>query len=240
VFRILLSILICAVLVGCGGSKEPSGYGEEMIEEGCGEDEEEGSGGGGKYTADKGTATVKGVVKFEGKPPRRRPIDMGSEEYCVGHGEVLSETAIVGANGGLANVFVQVKKGLRGWKFDKQALNVRNSDPIMHNIHAFDFRTGRDVFNFAQTQQGSEQKKAISRAGILQVKCDVHGWMSSYVHVVKHPFFAVTGEDGAFTLAKLPPGEYTVEAWHEKYKTRTESVTVGDGETKEIAFSFAK
>jgi plastocyanin len=189
---------------------------------------------------------------------------MGSEEYCVGHGTVLSETAIVGADGGLANVFVQVKKGLRGWKFDKgtgtvsldqkgcmyvphllgmqlgQALNIRNSDPIMHNIHAFDFRTGRDVFNFAQTQQGAEQKKTISRAGILQVKCDVHGWMGSYVHVVKHPFFAVTGEDGAFTLAKLPPGEYTIEAWHEKYKTRSQEVSVADGETKEIAFSFSK
>jgi hypothetical protein len=265
VFRIPLSILICAVLVGCGGSKEPTSAEEEIYEEGCGGGEEETSTDGGSYSPDKGTATIKGVVKWEGTPPKRRPVDMGAEKYCVEHGTVLSETTIVGADGGLANAFVMVTKGLKGWKFPKgtgkatldqkgclyvphvlgmqlgQGLMIRNSDPIMHNIHAFDLRTGRDIFNFAQTQQGSEQKKKITKPGILHVKCDVHGWMGSYVHVVKHPFFAVTGEDGAFTLSKLPPGEYTIQAWHEKkYKTRTQTVTVGDGETAEISFAFSK
>ena len=64
--------------------------------------------------------------------------------------------------------------------------------------------------------------------------------MGSYLNIVKHPFFAVTGEDGAFVLDKLPPGTYTIEAWHEKLGTDSKVVTVGDGEAKQLSFSFSK
>lgn len=263
---------------GCGGGEEkksaaPAGGGTETVYEeaeggcGCGCAEEEESGGG-AYTPDKGTATIRGVVRFDGEAPKRRPIDVGSEKYCMdSHAAepMLSETVIVGPDGGLANVFVQVTGGLQGWKFPAasgerlldqkgcqyvphmlsmqagESIRVRNSDPIMHNIHAYDLNSGRDLFNFSQTQQGAEQvqSKPFARPGVVQVKCDVHGWMGSWVCVSKTPFHAVTGEDGAFTLEKLPPGEYTVEAWHEKYKKLSETVTVGDGETVEIGFSFS-
>jgi plastocyanin len=241
-----------------------AGYASEApAQEGCGEEE-----AGGEYTPEKGTATIRGVVRFEGEAPKRRPIDTGAEKYCSGaHAEkpLLSETVVVGPEGGLANVFVQVTRGLENWKFPAasgeklldqngcqyvphvlsiqvgQAIRVRNSDPIMHNIHAYDLTSGRDLFNFSQTQQGAEQvqSKPFARPGVVQVKCDVHGWMGSYVCVSKTPFHAVTGEDGAFTLEKLPPGEYTVEAWHEKYGKATETVTVADGQTVETGFKFA-
>jgi len=223
--------------------------------------------GGGEWSDDQGTATVKGVVKFEGKPPRRRPIDVGSEAFCVqAHPQdnpLRSEAVVVSEGGGLANVFIQVTAGLEGWKFPDaegdavldqhgcqyiphvlgaqvgQTLRVKNSDPIMHNVHGINKKTEKDEFNWAQTKAGLEDTKDLKRAGQINVKCDVHGWMGATIFIVKHPFFAVSAEDGTFTLPKLPAGTYTIEAWHETLGTQTEHVTVGDGEAKEVSFSFS-
>ncbi len=262
-----IALALLALTLGCGDAagpkKPPTGAAlpAELDSSGCGEEAS-----GGDYTPEKGSATVVGRVRFDGEPPVRRPIDFGAEEYCKGaHATpLLSELVIVGAEGGLANVFVQVKSGLTGWKFAKpseakvldqagcnyvphllglhvgQELKIRNSDPLMHNIHAINQSTGKSEFNFAQTQKGAEATRSFPRPMLLQVKCEVHGWMGAYIHVVKHPFHAVTGEDGAFSLPRLPSGTYEIEAWHEKLGTRVERVTLGDGETKEIAFLFAK
>ena len=73
---------------------------------------------------------------------------------------------------------------------------------------------------------------------MIPVKCNVHPWMKSYIGVVKHPFFAVTGADGTFTIKGLPPGEYTIGAWHEKYKTPDQKITVGAKESKTVDFSI--
>jgi hypothetical protein len=73
----------------------------------------------------------------------------------------------------------------------------------------------------------------------MKVKCDIHPWMNAYVAVVPHPYFAVTGPDGAFELPNLPPGTYTVEVWHEKYKSMEQTVTIGDGETGTVEFTFS-
>ena len=73
---------------------------------------------------------------------------------------------------------------------------------------------------------------------MVPFKCDVHGWMNAYVGVLDHPYFAVTGEDGTFELKGLPPGTYTIEAWHEKLGTQTQSVTIGAKETKDVTFTF--
>ena len=74
--------------------------------------------------------------------------------------------------------------------------------------------------------------------GMFRIKCDVHPWMVGYVGVMKHPFFAVTGKDGQFTLKGLPAGTYTVEAWHEKLGTQDPQVTLSDGGTATVSFSF--
>jgi uncharacterized protein (DUF2141 family) len=70
------------------------------------------------------------------------------------------------------------------------------------------------------------------------IKCDVHPWMQSYMGVFSHPFFAVTGADGKFTIANLPAGTYEVEAWHEKLGTQKSTVTVGASDTKTIKVQF--
>lgn len=210
-----------------------------------------------------GTAVVKGQVKFSGTPPKRRPIDMGSEPKChETHPEpMFDESVIVNENGTLRNVFVWIKKGIeaknieppkeavvldqKGCHYEPhvlgvqvgQPLEIRNSDPLAHNVHGLP-QLNKE-FNFSQTQQGGKDTVTFATPEVMiKLKCDIHGWMSTYVGVVKHPWFFVTKEDGAFELPKLPAGEYVIEAWHEKYGKLTETVKVADGETKELSFTF--
>jgi len=256
----LPSLLFCAALhAGCGGQEEP---GDDWTDAGSGGE----TAGVARYTPDKGTATITGRVRWLGEPPKRRPIDMGANKYCLNcnPGRALSETVIVGEGGGLANVFVRIKYGLRGWKFARpkgevlldqikcryvphmlglragQNLRVRNSDPILHNVHALPIDGGKEAFNLAQTQRGQETVETIRRQGMYVGRCEVHGWMTSHIGVSKHPFFAVTGEDGEFVLAHVPPGEYTLEAWHEKYGPKKRKLTLGEGQTAEVTFTYKR
>ncbi len=250
------------VMLGCGGAQEPA------ASERPGTLGNDIRAGGDAWSPEKGTATVKGTVKFEGEAPPRRPIDVSGDKFCVQRREsdpLLSESLVVGADGGLANALIHVTAGLENWKFPGgtgevvldqvacqyvphllvaqvgQTLKVTNSDPIMHNVHGVNLKTEKDEFNWAQTKAGLEDTKELKKAGRLAIMCNVHSWMSANLWILKHPFFAVTGADGAFTLPKLPPGTYTIEVWHENEKlgTQTQSVTVADGETKEIAFKFS-
>lgn len=197
-------------------------------------------------TVDPATAgTVSGRVTFEGTPPAEKSVSVEADPFCAGkHPDGLkTESAIVGKAGELANAFVWIKKGISGkWPapttpvlldqvgchyvphvFGMQAgqeVLIRNSDGTMHNVHAIAKVNGD--FNFAQTTAGSESKQKMkSQEVMVKFKCDVHGWMSAYCGVVKHPYFAVTGADGTFELKNVPPGEYEVEAWHEKFGTKT-------------------
>ena len=149
-------------------------------------------------------------------------------------------TFLVGSDGkSLGNVFVYVKDGLGNYVYDPpagnatidqkgcrytphvfgvrvgQKIEIINSDPTLHNIHATP--KANSEFNTGQPMQGMKTEHTFTAKEVMvPFKCDVHGWMNAYVGVLDHPFFAVTGEDGKFTLKGLPPGTYTVEAWHEK------------------------
>jgi hypothetical protein len=114
---------------------------------------------------------------------------------------------------------------------------VKNSDPVLHNINAQP--TKNPGFNFGQPVKGMETKKSFPNPEVMiPVKCDVHPWMRSYIGVQAHPYAAVTGEDGSFSLKGLPPGTYELEAWHESLGTATQSVTVGPNETQSVEFAF--
>jgi uncharacterized protein (DUF2141 family) len=118
-----------------------------------------------------------------------------------------------------------------------QKLIIRNGDDTMHNIHATG--TLNPEFNFSQAKQGQENEKVFNCEEIMvPLKCDVHGWMNSYIGVLRHPFFAVTGEDGSFEIKGLPPGEYTVEAWHEKFGAQEQVVKVEPKGSAAIEFKF--
>jgi len=118
-----------------------------------------------------------------------------------------------------------------------QKLLIRNGDPVMHNVHSFSKRNA--PINVGQGAAGAENVQVFERQEVMVAfKCDVHGWMGAHVGVVGHPFFAVSGADGAFTLPKLPPGEYVVAAWHEVYGSQEQTVTVGAGDQKALTFEF--
>ena len=169
---------------------------------------------------------------------------------------------MVGADGkSLGNVLVYVKDGLGNYVFDVptevahldqkncrytphvfavrvgQPLEILNSDPTLHNIHATP--KANTEFNNGQPIQGMKMNHTFTAKEVMvPFKCDVHGWMNAYGAVLDHPYFAVTGTDGSFSLKSVPPGTYTIEAWHEKLGATTQSVTIGDKETKDITFSF--
>ena len=118
-----------------------------------------------------------------------------------------------------------------------QGVEVRNSDPFAHNVHMFP--TKAREFNRAQ-QSGKPftQKFRKAEPQPFKIKCDIHPWMSAYAGVFDHPYFAVSKPDGTFELPKISPGTYTVTAWHEKLEIKTQTVTIGDGETQELSFEF--
>jgi len=186
---------------------------------------------------------------------------MSSDPYCVDQGGGKTQTVVVGNGNALQNVFVYVKDGLGNLKFPVpqtavvldqqkcsyvprvfgiqagQTLEIVNSDNTLHNIHAMP-QTNRE-FNRGQALQGMKHTHVFSTAEVMvPFKCDVHKWMNAWVGVLDHPFYAVTGATGTFELKGLPPGTYTIEAWHEKLGAQTETVTVGAKDAKTVAFTF--
>jgi plastocyanin len=206
-------------------------------------------------------AAIVGHIRFEGQPPKPMPINMSADPSCLKqHAGATSERVVAGTDGGLENVIVFIQSGLGDRTFDapadavvidqkgcmyrphvvalrtNQKLRVTNSDPVSHNIHPTP--ANNREWNKAQPP-GSTIEESFAREEIaIPIKCNVHPWMRSYVAVFKHPFFAVTAEDGSFTLHDVPPGEYVIAAWHEKLGTQTQKVTIGAGESKTLDFVF--
>ncbi len=119
-----------------------------------------------------------------------------------------------------------------------QEIEISNGDPVNHNVHAESKLN--EAWNESQPPRAEKKLKSFAREEVLfPVTCSVHPWMRSYIGVVAHPFFAVTGEDGAFVLKGLPPGTYTLEAVHEKYGRKQVRVAVGPHESKTVEFRFA-
>jgi plastocyanin len=215
-------------------------------------------------TVDPATAgTVTGRIVLEGTPPPNEVIRMNADPVCVREvkGTQYTETFLVGEGGALGNVFVYVRDGLGNYTFPVpgeavvldqqgcryhphvfgvqigQTLQILNSDPTLHNVHAIP--KNNQEFNTGQPVKGMKMDhKFTAREVMVPFKCDVHGWMNAYAGVLDHPYYAVTGDGGTFELKGLPPGDYVVEAWHEKLGAQTQNVTLGERETKEISFTF--
>ena len=246
-----LALGLAVTLVACGGGNKESSTTPE------------GAASGGGQKVDPATAgEISGVVSFDGVAPSNAPIKMNADPVCVKENPTAQTQETYEVQGGkLANVFVYVKDGLGNYSFDPptgsvtidqmacryhphvfgirvgQTLEIKNSDPTLHNIHALPM--GNKEFNTGQPIQGMVTKHTFDNKEVMvPFKCDVHGWMNAYVGVVDHPFFAVTDKDGKFSLKGLPPGTYTIEAWHEKGGRQTAMVTLGASETKDVNFTF--
>ena len=204
--------------------------------------------------------TVK--TPFEGQAPVAETIKADADPKCklMHPNGITNEQVVINSNGTLKNVFVYVKEGLAGKTFDtpkevvqfnqegctyhpkvfgiqtNQTLEILNSDDTLHNVHALP--TASQGFNLGMPIKGMKLKKTFTKPEVMvKIKCEVHPWMSAYAGVVDNPFYGVTGEDGVASIKDLPPGEYTLEAWHEKYGTQTQKVTV-TGQDQEISFPF--
>jgi plastocyanin len=223
------------------------------------------AGGGGAFDPAAATATISIKATAKGKLPPMRPIKFDSDPICgeAHKGVDVPEQTILAADGKLANVIVWVSKGAEKWTFAvpkdavvidqkgcmynphvltlmvNQPILIRNSDALMHNIHAVP--NNQEEFNHSQLKGSRDLNEKFKKEEVgLRIKCDVHNWMGAWAGVFTHTLHGVTGADGGAKI-KVPAGEFEISAWHEfdKFsKPAAQKVTVAAGETKEIEFVF--
>ena len=208
-------------------------------------------------------AVIKGKIVFEGQAAEPKQISVkGNPECAILHpGGMIASEELVVTGGVLQNVFVYVKQGLENYSFTPpstpavienkacmyvphisgtmagQPVQFLNQDSTLHNIHSYPKNTKQ--FNLGLPLVGMKQTKTFNQPEVMvPLKCDVHPWMLGYIGVLPHPYFQVSGADGSFELKDLPPGEYVIEAWHEKLGAQTQNVTLGPQESKQIEFKF--
>ncbi|HEU4477562.1 MAG TPA: carboxypeptidase regulatory-like domain-containing protein [Pyrinomonadaceae bacterium] len=224
------------------------------------------------YTA--GNGSVTGAIAYNGVAPAPKKIDSSADPACgTANPNLMTEDTVV-KDGKLANAFVYVKDGTtadgkkigdftyptpstaagldqKGCHYvphvmgiqTNQKLSITNSDPTQHNIHPTP--KSNPEWNQTQPNGAAPIEKTFARAEVLiPVKCNQHPWMKAYIGVLKHPFFAVSGEDGAYTIKGLQPGTYTVAAWHEKGgpngTEKTMQVTVPASGAGKADFAFGE
>jgi hypothetical protein len=252
----IASLLLAATVVmsGCGEKKAADDL----------DTNDTSSAAGPSATIDPETAaTITGTVLFEGTPPAPVPVKQEGDPVCAAKvSELKPEVTqeVVVTDGKLANVFVYISKGISGTYaaptdpvvldqegcryhphvlgiMTGQKLQVKNSDATLHNIHAM--AKENESFNLAQMTQGKVDEKVFDKPEVMiPISCDVHGWMRSYIGVLPHPFFSVTSTDGSFALKGLPPGKYTLTAWHEKYGEQSQEIEVKPKEIKDMKITF--
>ena len=204
--------------------------------------------------------SISGKVTYEGTPAKMKPIDMSKEPSCAKMYTTpqLAETVVTGAGNSLENVVVYISAGApddpapstaavfnqKGCRYIphvlafqvNQELKIQNEDQTSHNIHPLP-KINRE-WNKSQPPGTPAISEKYDKAEIFPVKCNVHPWMHGNFAVLKNSHFAVTGDGGGFSLPNLPPGKYTVTAWHESYGDQSQEVTVSGSETKTVNFVF--
>lgn len=205
-------------------------------------------------------SAVSGTITYSGKAPAPKKLSVTKDTQVCGKAEHIDESLVVGANGGIKDAIVSLK-GVKGGKgldalgtsfvLDQKGcmysphvsivpvnvpVKILNPDGILHNIHTYS--TKNPPFNKSQPQFKKEMTATFTAPEMVVAKCDVHGWMSSNILVVDHPYHAVTDAKGAFTIKDVPPGTYTAEIWQEKLGTKTAQVTVTAGQTATLNFAF--
>lgn len=206
-----------------------------------------------------GSGVVHGKVLFVGTPPIRNQIT-ANDPCCMGEPAILDETVVVNPNQTLRNVFVYLENApvtegssrspalidqvrctytphVVAIQVDQQ-LRIRSSDPTLHNVHYIP--QANRARNLAMTSAGAETTVSFDYPEFIRLKCDVHPWMSAWVGVFEHSFFATTADSGDFELKGIPDGTYTLVAWHELYGTQKQTVTVSGEQPLEIDFTFGK
>jgi hypothetical protein len=208
------------------------------------------------------TGTIKGHARLNGRAPGNGVIRMGKDPKCAAMNkgkQVIQEAVKATLDGSLANVFVHLEGAFPGSAVPKspvvinqhgcfyeprvvgvrvgQELQIKNSDSLLHNVHSIS--NSGNQFNVAQARAGVVDSFRMKKEEVmLRLGCDVHSWMVAYVGVVTNPYFAVSDASGVFVINNVPPGTYTIDAWHERFGSLKKTVKVTAGATATVDFSY--
>ena len=192
--------------------------------------------------------SISGTIAFAGDAPAPTPIEATKDAKVCGKTQKFEESLVVGDNKGIKNAVVSIASIASGKDFAKgdaldqkecvytphitltpagQNLEILNNDGILHNIHTYS--EANPAFNQAQPKFKKKLKKKFDKAEYVKVTCDAHNWMTGWIVVMDHPYYAVTDASGAFSLTDVPAGEYEVKIWHETLGEMTQKVTVEAG-----------
>lgn len=206
---------------------------------------------------------ITGTIRFAGEPPKRKELSIGGTGGCPDHPTPVFEESAIVHDGRLANVFVWIKDGLDGWEVPPVGTEARsmNQQGCLYLPHVLGMRAGEtlrvsnsdaktthnvnirsrsnDAMNPVQPPNGQpiEWRPTKKELGV-PFECNLHPWMKAWVCVVDHPWFAISGEDGAFVIPGVPTGDYVLEAWHEKFGKKTAKVSVSAGGSAETVLTF--
>jgi plastocyanin len=202
--------------------------------------------------------SISGTVKFKGTAPAPKKLDVNKDKEVCGKTPKTDQSLVVN-NGNLANAVVTITDIQKGKKIETKkvtldqngceykphvlafpagsSVEILNPDGILHNVHSYS--KVNSPFNQAQPKFKKTLDVKIDKPEVIEVKCDVHGWMHGWLVATENPYFAVTDNSGAFKLTDVPPGNYTVEVWHEKLGKNTQKVTVKAKEEAKVNFEIA-
>ncbi len=239
----LVSVLSISFLIGLPLAAHASAYKEVSVSNG---------------------GSVSGKITFSGTDPAPKKYKISKDNDTCGTGTREIDYVAVN-NGALADVVVYLDKVKEGKPFPAELSDVRidqkgcefkpflqimrnganlaaiNDDPVLHNIHTYEIlgRAKKTVFNISQSKRGTVTKKvSLKRGTAMKVECDAHDFMHSFVFAVKNPYFAVVGDDGSYTIENIPPGKYTIKAWHGTLKDQKDKVEISAGGTATVNFEF--
>ena len=251
--------LLLLLSIACGKKAEDSGDAT---------DNSNGGTAGTKYAKSGNEGTISGKIALNGTAPEPKKIDTSADAVCAQKNpNAVTEDTVV-KDGKLANAFVYIKDGttadgkkIGDFTFDapttaavldqngchykphvlgvqtNQKISITNSDPTQHNIHPTP--KNNPEWNQSQGSGAPPIEKTFAKSEVMvPVKCNQHPWMKAYIGVLKHPFFAVSKDDGTYSIAGVPPGKYTVVAWHEKFGEKTMEVNVPSKGSATADYSF--
>ncbi|MBT3353142.1 MAG: hypothetical protein HOC91_18845 [Nitrospinaceae bacterium] len=215
----------------------------------------------------KNGGAITGKIAFSGSPPAPAMHLITKDQSTCGKGKI--EIREIDTKGGaLRGVIVFLEKVKNGKAFSKAAshavvdqkkcvfkpylvvarnkskLTIKNSDPVLHNIHAYELigKLRRSMFNIAQPKSKPKTKKKLRtrRGGLVRFECDAHDWMLGFMYVAKNPYYAIVGADGSYSIGDIPPGNYTLNAWHPVLGVQKKQISVAAGGKASASFSFSK